>query len=139
MQQEYQSYYAQLQEQVDTHLERCFTDPATPTALRQAVRYSLLAGGKRLPPVLVLMAADACGAKLESAIPAACAVEMIHTYSLIHDDLPSMDDDVLRRGRASVCGPVMLACGGGLQMRRCALPAFMRLLHAACLVQAQDA
>lgn len=99
MQQEYQSYYAQLQEQVDTHLERCFTDPATPTALRQAVRYSLLAGGKRLRPVLVLMAADACGAKLESAIPAACAVEMIHTYSLIHDDLPSMDDDVLRRGR----------------------------------------
>jgi geranylgeranyl diphosphate synthase type II len=61
--------------------------------------YSLLAGGKRLRPVLVLLACEACDGDVEAALPAACAVEMIHTYSLIHDDLPAMDDDDLRRGR----------------------------------------
>jgi len=61
--------------------------------------YSLLAGGKRLRPVLVLMACEACGGDSETAMPAACAIEMIHTYSLIHDDLPAMDDDEYRRGR----------------------------------------
>jgi geranylgeranyl diphosphate synthase type II len=60
--------------------------------------YSLLAPGKRLRPLLVIMAAEACGGPEEAALPAACAVEMIHTYSLIHDDLPAMDDDDLRRG-----------------------------------------
>ena len=64
--------------------------------------YSLLAGGKRLRPVLVLMAAEACGGDVETALPAACALEMVHTYSLIHDDLPAMDDDDLRRGRPTV-------------------------------------
>ncbi len=71
---------------------------ACPARLAQAMRYSLLGGGKRLRPILALMAADACGADAEAALPAACALEMVHTYSLIHDDLPSMDDDV-RRGR----------------------------------------
>jgi len=61
--------------------------------------YSLLAGGKRLRPVLMLLACEACGRDPEAAMPAACALEMIHTYSLIHDDLPAMDDDDLRRGR----------------------------------------
>ena len=61
--------------------------------------YSLLAGGKRLRPVLMLLACEACGRDPEAALPAACALEMIHTYSLIHDDLPAMDDDDLRRGR----------------------------------------
>ena len=70
-----------------------------PERLRSAMEYSLLAGGKRLRPVLVLLGCDACGGRWEDAIPAACAVEMIHTYSLIHDDLPSMDNDDLRRGR----------------------------------------
>jgi geranylgeranyl diphosphate synthase type II len=70
-----------------------------PTRLAEAIRYSLLAPAKRLRPLLVLMAAEACGGSLEAALPAACAVEMIHTYSLIHDDLPAMDDDDLRRGR----------------------------------------
>src|SRR5256714_756243 len=60
--------------------------------------YSLLAPGKRLRPLLVLLAAEACGGSDVSALPAACAVEMVHTYSLIHDDLPAMDDDDLRRG-----------------------------------------
>ncbi len=64
----------------------------------EAMRYSLLAPGKRLRPILVLMAAEACRGQDQQALPAACAVEMIHTYSLVHDDLPAMDDDDLRRG-----------------------------------------
>jgi geranylgeranyl diphosphate synthase type II len=75
------------------------SDSACPARLASAMRYSLLAGGKRLRPVLCLMAAEACGGDVEAAIPAACALEMVHTYSLIHDDLPAMDDDDLRRGR----------------------------------------
>ena len=70
-----------------------------PDHLREAIRYSLLAPGKRLRPLLVLWACEACRGDLRDALPAACAVEMIHTYSLIHDDLPAMDDDDLRRGR----------------------------------------
>lgn len=69
--------------------------------LLEAMRYSLMGGGKRLRPVLVIAAASLFGAPGEQVMPAACAVEMIHTYSLIHDDLPSMDDDDLRRGRAT--------------------------------------
>ena len=69
-----------------------------PAGLREAMRHSLLAPGKRLRPILVISAAEACGAAPQAAMPAACAVEMIHTYSLIHDDLPAMDDDELRRG-----------------------------------------
>jgi geranylgeranyl diphosphate synthase type II len=73
-------------------------DEGTPPALVEAMRYSLLAPGKRLRPLLVLLAADACGGRDRDALPASCAVEMVHTYSLIHDDLPAMDDDDLRRG-----------------------------------------
>ena len=67
--------------------------------LREAMEYSLMAGGKRIRPVLVLESCRMCGGDPEAALPFACAVEMIHTYSLIHDDLPAMDDDELRRGR----------------------------------------
>jgi geranylgeranyl diphosphate synthase, type II len=76
-------------------------DPASPCPARlaEAMRYSVLAGGKRLRPVLALLAAEACGADPDVALPAACALELVHTYSLIHDDLPAMDDDDLRRGR----------------------------------------
>ncbi len=70
-----------------------------PAHLGEAIRYSLLAPGKRLRPQLVLMACEACGGPVDAALPAACAVEMIHAYSLVHDDLPAMDDDDLRRGR----------------------------------------
>jgi geranylgeranyl diphosphate synthase, type II len=70
-----------------------------PVKLREAIRYSLLAPGKRLRPILVLLASEACGGLIEDALPAASAVEMVHAYSLIHDDLPAMDDDDLRRGR----------------------------------------
>jgi geranylgeranyl diphosphate synthase type II len=70
-----------------------------PAVLQEAIRYSILTPGKRLRPMLVMLAAEACGGTAERAAPAACAVEMIHTYSLIHDDLPAMDDDDVRRGR----------------------------------------
>ena len=72
-----------------------------PVKLAQAIRHSLLAPAKRLRPMLVLMSCRACGCDLRTALPAACAVEMVHTYSLIHDDLPAMDDDDMRRGRPS--------------------------------------
>jgi len=70
-----------------------------PSALLEAMRYSLLAPGKRLRPILVLLAAEACGGSDTQALPAGCAVEMVHCYSLIHDDLPAMDNDDLRRGQ----------------------------------------
>ncbi|MFM2242152.1 MAG: hypothetical protein RLZ97_1007 [Verrucomicrobiota bacterium] len=70
-----------------------------PASIHEAMRYSLFAGGKRLRPVLALAAAEACGGDPARAMPAACAVELMHTYSLVHDDLPCMDDDDLRRGR----------------------------------------
>jgi geranylgeranyl diphosphate synthase type II len=74
-------------------------DRDCPPQLGEAIRYSLLAPGKRLRPQLTILAAEACGGSLDDALPAAIAVEMIHAYSLVHDDLPSMDDDDLRRGR----------------------------------------
>jgi geranylgeranyl diphosphate synthase type II len=74
---------------------------ACPARLAAAMRYSALSGGKRLRPILCLMAAEACGGAFEVALPAACALEIIHTYSLIHDDLPAMDNDDLRRGRST--------------------------------------
>ena len=86
---------------VDDALESCLRQlsPECPPRLREAMHYSLLAPGKRLRPALALLACEACGGDPRAALPAACALEMIHTYSLIHDDLPAMDDDDLRRGR----------------------------------------
>ncbi len=85
---------------IEAYLSRCFVYDGEPQQqLFDAMRYSLLAGGKRLRPVLTLAFARACGAEAESVLPFAAAVEMIHTYSLIHDDLPCMDDDDYRRGR----------------------------------------
>ena len=72
---------------------------AIPDRLLEAMRYSLLAGGKRLRPVMLLAACDMAGGDITTAMPFACALEMIHTYSLIHDDLPAMDNDDLRRGK----------------------------------------
>ncbi|GIS61226.1 MAG: farnesyl-diphosphate synthase [Planctomycetaceae bacterium] len=89
-------YASQIEEAL---VEALPSDPDTPPDLLEAMRYSLMAGGKRLRPILVLLAAEACGADPRDAMPAACAVEMVHTYSLIHDDLPAMDDDDLRRGQ----------------------------------------
>src|SRR5258708_6900961 len=69
--------------------------------LYEAMRYAVMSGGKRVRPVLALAACEAVGGNVRCVIPAACAVEMIHSYSLVHDDLPCMDDDVLRRGKAA--------------------------------------
>src|SRR5690349_6051205 len=85
---------------IDRALDRFLPRAAVkPRTIHTAMRYSLFAGGKRLRPALTLAAAEACGGSTDAALPAACAVECIHTYSLIHDDLPCMDDDDLRRGR----------------------------------------
>ncbi len=95
-------YLIARQKEVDRALDRFLPKASVPpVTLHKAMRYSLFAGGKRLRPVLCLAAAEACGGKSGAALPQACAVECIHTYSLIHDDLPSMDNDDLRRGRAT--------------------------------------
>ncbi|HEU4690032.1 MAG TPA: farnesyl diphosphate synthase [Vicinamibacterales bacterium] len=78
------------------------TPPDAPEVVDSALRYSLLAGGKRLRPILCLASADAVGGLRSMAMPAACAIELIHTYSLIHDDLPAMDNDTMRRGRPTL-------------------------------------
>jgi geranylgeranyl diphosphate synthase type II len=94
-------YMKSRQGLVETHLRetlRRASGPGCPPSLAEAIAYSLLAPGKRLRPLLVLLGCDAGGGREEQALPAAAAVEMIHTYSLIHDDLPAMDDDDLRRG-----------------------------------------
>ena len=95
----FQQRIAGLRKQVEAELSRSIRSCPWPQSLRSAVDYSLMAGGKRLRPVLVLLANEVCGGRLEDAWPAACAIEMIHTYSLIHDDLPAMDNDDYRRGR----------------------------------------
>jgi geranylgeranyl diphosphate synthase type II len=89
-----------VRQQVEDHLSTMLRHAeGSPDSLLEAMRYSLLAPGKRLRPTLVVLTAQACGGSMEQALPAACAVEMVHTYSLIHDDLPAMDDDDLRRGQ----------------------------------------
>ena len=94
------SYPEDLRSLVDSALERLRFSTAPSTAgLEEAMRYSLLAGGKRVRPVLTLATARALGAGPEGFLAVACAIELIHTYSLIHDDLPAMDDDDLRRGQ----------------------------------------
>src|SRR5206468_2693875 len=84
---------------VDAGLERLLpTEDVFPPTVHRAMRYSIFAGGKRLRPILVIAGAEAAGGAAEEVLPTACAIEMIHTYSLIHDDLPAMDDDDYRRG-----------------------------------------
>lgn len=81
---------------LDRYLPKADKEPKT---LHKAMRYSVFSGGKRIRPVIVLEAARACGGSVRDALPAACAVELVHTYSLVHDDLPAMDDDDFRRGK----------------------------------------
>lgn len=97
---EFSAYLSDQTARVDAALERLLPSVATPPArLHAAIRHSMFAGGKRLRPVLLLAACGACGGDEATALAAACAIECIHTYSLIHDDLPCMDDDDFRRGR----------------------------------------
>jgi len=124
----FSEYLDARRKEVEASLEIFLSKPpAVPPVLFEAMRYSLLGGGKRLRPLLVLASAEGVAqaigaseaASRDAAMPAACAIEMIHTYSLIHDDLPSMDDDELRRGRATshvVHGEGMaILAGDGLQ------------------------
>jgi len=91
--------FKRYSEQVNSYLERLLPEGDTaPVPIYRAMRYSLFAGGKRLRPTLVLLTCESLGENLEKLLPVAAAVEMIHTYSLIHDDLPSMDNDDFRRG-----------------------------------------
>jgi geranylgeranyl diphosphate synthase type II len=112
-------YPAHLQERVERYLEtlRFAREPAT-EGLEEAMRYSLLAPAKRVRPVLALATAEAVGHDAEAVLPLAAAIELIHTYSLIHDDLPAMDDDDLRRGQPTCHkrfgAPIAILAGDGL-------------------------
>ncbi len=113
------TYLKQTAARVDAELDaRLPRSTARPDSIHRAMRHAVFAGGKRLRPVLCIAACDACGGGVDSAIPAACAVELLHTYSLVHDDLPAMDDDDLRRGRPTchkVFGEaVAILCGDAL-------------------------
>ncbi len=101
---DFASYLDQRRAEVDAALAGVLpaVDDGCPAAVGDAMRYSLTGGGKRLRPILCLASAEAVGGDRALAMPAACALEMIHTYSLIHDDLPAMDDDRLRRGRPTL-------------------------------------
>ncbi|MCL2799095.1 MAG: polyprenyl synthetase family protein [Endomicrobia bacterium] len=101
---------------VDSALKKSL--PKGNSIMSQAMRYSLLAGGKRLRPIFVILAAELFGVKPEKVMPAACAIEYIHTYSLVHDDLPAMDNDDLRRGKPTshkkFGEPAAILCGDAL-------------------------
>ena len=95
---DFAEYLVKSRTRVESALDESL-GPEKPEKLRDSMRYSLLAGGKRLRPILCLAACELAGGEPEKALPTAVALEMIHTMSLIHDDLPSMDNDDLRRGR----------------------------------------
>ena len=107
---------ALCREAIEKALDQALPQTVGPAAqVNQAMRYSLLCGGKRVRPLLVLAFCDLCGSSWQEALPFACAIEMVHTYSLIHDDLPCMDDDDLRRGRPTchkVYGETMAVLAG---------------------------
>lgn len=109
---------AQLKAEIDAHLVVLLKGPTQAHSLSEAMRYSVKNGGKRLRPILLLMTLEACGIHLKKGLSTAAALEMIHTYSLIHDDLPAMDNDDLRRGQPTnhkVYGEAMaILAGDGL-------------------------
>ena len=137
---------AQDQAMIEERLREIFARDIRYADLQESMEYSLLAGGKRIRPVLTLETCRLCGGALEAALPFACAVEMIHTYSLIHDDLPAMDNDDLRRGRptnhivygeatAILAGDALLTAAFE-QMTRAELPADRIMAAVQCLSQA---
>jgi geranylgeranyl diphosphate synthase type II len=108
-------YLKENRELVDSYLKSYFETSSEPSILHEAMRYSLFAGGKRIRPILALASYEACGGEPKDIIPYASALELIHTYSLIHDDLPSMDNDDLRRGKPTnhkVFGEAMAILAG---------------------------
>jgi geranylgeranyl diphosphate synthase, type II len=126
-----ESYLAPRRQRVEAALDALFpVDPVHPHRLVEAIRYSLLGGGKRLRPILALASCEAVDGDTAAVLPLACALEMIHSYSLVHDDLPSMDDDALRRGQPTV----HIAFGEGLAVLAgdaLLTEAFVELLRAA--------
>ena len=117
MEQSFETILARDRALIEDRLAELFRQDTRYACVQEAMEYSLLAGGKRVRPVLTLEACRMCGGRVEDALPFACGVEMIHTYSLIHDDLPAMDDDELRRGHpgaAEAAGPVCPGVGSGL-------------------------
>jgi geranylgeranyl diphosphate synthase type II len=92
-------YLKDKRDLIDAYLTSYFEAPSAPPELHEAMKYSLLAGGKRIRPILAMASYEACGKDAKEIIPQASSLELIHTYSLIHDDLPAMDDDDLRRGK----------------------------------------
>lgn len=92
-------YLKEKKEFVDSFLKEYFSSPSAPSILGESITYSLFAGGKRIRPILCLAAYEACDGDSEDIMPFASSIELIHTYSLIHDDLPAMDNDDLRRGK----------------------------------------
>lgn len=96
---DFNRYIQERQQWLEAALTRSIEDESIPEKLREAMRYSLEAGGKRIRPILCFAGAEAVGGSADNVMPAAVALEMVHTFSLIHDDLPAMDDDSLRRGK----------------------------------------
>lgn len=137
---------AQDQALVEEYLRRAFALETRHADLEEAMEYSLLAGGKRIRPILTLETCRLCGGDVRAALPFACGVEMVHTYSLIHDDLPAMDDDDLRRGRptnhivygeasAILAGDALLTAAFQ-QLARAELPAERVVEAVGCLARA---
>ena len=123
---DYRAEYEQTLLLVEEELNRCFAEDVPQRELLDAMRYSLLAGGKRIRPVLALKFCQVLCGEMEPALDYACAVEMLHTYSLIHDDLPCMDDDDLRRGKPT-CHKVYGECNAVLAGDALQAEAFYRL------------
>ena len=141
------AHLKELQEQVEAALRNSFRGREPRGDIYDAMEYSLLAGGKRIRPVLTLEVCRMCGGDPALAMPFACAVEMVHTYSLIHDDLPCMDDDDLRRGKptnhkvygeatAVLAGDGLLTAAFETMLEAQGLPQDRVLAAAACLAQA---
>jgi len=93
------SYLILKRKNVNAFIDEILNNTAKSSRIVQAMHYSLMAGGKRVRPILCIAASEAVGGNADNVLPAACAIEMLHTYSLIHDDLPAMDNDDLRRGK----------------------------------------
>ncbi|MBF0556494.1 MAG: polyprenyl synthetase family protein [Nitrospirae bacterium] len=115
---ELKTYLGEKKALIEDFVSGYFREPIAPEVLHESMKYSLLAGGKRIRPVLCLTAYETCGGNGQDILPQASAIELIHTYSLIHDDLPAMDDDGLRRGKPTnhvIYGEAMaILAGDGL-------------------------
>lgn len=146
MEKDFTSIMAQDQEIIEAYLKHVFAGQPHYADLQEAMNYSLLAGGKRIRPILTMETCRMCGGDVEKALPFAAALEMVHTYSLVHDDLPAMDNDDLRRGRPTnhvVYGEATaILVGDGLltaafeQLTCAKLPAEQVAAAVACLAKA---